>query len=90
MEPETIFGWAEEAVGFVVRDVRPDLAFTWRGVVPGDLGIKADDWLEMSKRMVDRFNRTSGFNLTLSDPARRPYRTKRCIVFALFIADEAI
>ncbi len=89
MDPEEAFHWAEEAVGFVVRSVRPDLVYKWRGVTPGDIGIKADDWLKMSKRMVDRFNSTSHLQVALAEPARRPFRTKRFINFAIAIADEA-
>jgi hypothetical protein len=90
MDPETVFLWSEEAVGFVVRDIRPDLAHRWRGVVPKDVGINPDDWLEMSQRMVDRLNANAGFAISPPEPARKGFRTKRFISFALFLADKAI
>lgn len=90
MDPEAVFLWAEEAVGFIVRDVRPDLSHRWRGVVPKNVEIGADDWLTMSKRMVDRFNNNAGMAIAPTEPARKPYRSKRFINFALFLADEAI
>lgn len=90
MNPETVFAWAEEAVGFVVRDIRPDLAFSWRGVVPADLGIRADDWLKMSRRMIERFNSNCEPDISMAEAERRGFRKKRFIVFALAMADEAI
>ena len=90
MDPEKIFLFAEEAVGFVVRDIRPDLAYTWRGVTAKDIGIEADDWLKMSARMIRRFNANAELNIAISEPTRAPYRTKRFIAFSIAIADMAL
>lgn len=90
MNPETAFAWADEAVGFVVRDIRPDLAFSWRGVVPADIGISPDNWLKMSKRMVERFNVNCEPDISMNEAERRGFRKKRFVVFALAIADLAV
>jgi hypothetical protein len=90
MSPETAFAWADEAVGFIVREIRPDLAFSWRGVVPADLGIRADDWLKMSQRMIERFNMNCDPGISMSEADRRGFRKKRFIIFAVAIADLAV
>jgi hypothetical protein len=86
-----IFAWAEEAVEDVVLDIDPGLAPNWRTVSPEGIGLGKDDWLLASRRMLKRFNALAQgvTSISISEPARLPYRTKDLIDFVGAIADAA-
>lgn len=87
MDADKNFEWAEEAVGFLVQQQWPELAKRWRGVIPKDLGLGSDDWLNLSRRMLNRYKANSGANGTLSNAARAPFHTQRFTMFVVALAD---
>jgi hypothetical protein len=87
MEADRNFEWAEEAVGFIVQQQWPELAKRWRGVVPKDLGLNSDDWLRLSRRMLNRYKTNSGATGTLTDAARKPFHAQRLTMFVVALSD---
>ena len=45
---DAIFAAAEKAVGDAALNIQPDLAGRWQGVVPNDMGLNGDNWLQLS------------------------------------------
>jgi hypothetical protein len=78
---------AEEAVGFLVQKNWPEHHKDWRGIVPKDLGLNLDDWLKLSRRMLNRYNDNNGSKAAMSDAARKPYLTQRLTMFVVALAD---
>lgn len=81
------FAWAEEAVGFLVQKQWPRHSKDWRGIIPKDLGLNSDDWLNLSRRMLSRYKTNSGSTGTMSDAQRKPFLTQRFIMFVAALAD---
>lgn len=87
MDADRDFEWAEEAVGFLVQMQWPDLAKRWRGVLPKDLGLSSDDWINLSRRMLNRFRTNSGTAVSMGDAKRKTYHSQRFIMFVVALAD---
>lgn len=78
---------APAAVQTEITRIRPDLKGKWRGVVPKDLGLEPDDWLELSQMMVDRFAESIHKSVKFPDAARAKYRTQRLTEFVVALAN---
>lgn len=90
-DADQIYAWAEEAVGTVIIEIRPDLEKRWRGVLPKNIGLDTDNWLSVSQRMIRRFNELAVDvpHVWMSEPSRALYQASALISFATAIADLA-
>lgn len=88
---DKIYAWAEEAVGTTISEIRPDLTVRWRGVQPKNLGIDADNWLALSRRMIRRFNELALDlpHVWMSEPSRAAFHAAPLISFVTAITDLA-
>jgi len=84
---DTIFAAAEKAVGDAVVNIRPDLAGRWRGVVPNDIGLNGDNWLQLSGRMLAAFNTATGLSISITEPSRATFRKRRLVNYVVAIAN---
>lgn len=90
-DAEQIFRWAEQAVEETILDIDGSLGRVWPTVTPDAVGLGKDDWLLASRRMIKRFNVLAATvtSISISEPARLPYRTRDLIDFVAAIADAA-
>jgi hypothetical protein len=89
LDPEKLSQLAEQAVGTIFLKDRPNLGSDWPKSKPADFGIGIDDWLIMSGKMMDDFNKKSGANVNLTRPSLSYYRTKMLVLFVMRLQREA-
>ena len=90
--PNEIFAMAEEAVRDEWLDWRPEDRDHWRSMQPSQAGMDKGSWLDISERMIRRFNTLSGSdlsNFSISRRDRTSYLGKELGEFVILIADAA-
>lgn len=89
-EQDRLYQLAEQAVGPIALEGRPNLAPDWPSITPADIGLSIDDWLKMSSRMTDVFNKTAGKTINLPRASLSSYRTKKLVLFVMRLHTEAL